>query len=120
MLDCPLIGKIEAGYQFSYGRLEGKMLPIQVQCTLEVKEIKGKGKEIKGKGTGTILFDRDKGRIVSEELDLQLKGKIDVASQGMNLILDPSTLIHTEAELTESQKITVKTSDANPAQLRGE
>src|SRR5262249_34555747 len=28
MLDCPLIGKIDAGYQFSYGRLEGKMLRI--------------------------------------------------------------------------------------------
>jgi hypothetical protein len=118
ILDCPLIGKIESRHRFSYGQREGKMIRIPVQSALEVKEPKGKGKDIKGKGTGTVLFDHEIGRIVAEELDLHLKGRIDVASQGTNLIPAPSALIHTAAELTESQKITVKTSDSNPVQLR--
>jgi hypothetical protein len=115
MLDCPLIGKIQSSYRFNCGRQEGEITQIQVQSTVDVNEIKGKGKEIKGSGTGIVLFDSERGRIVSEELELKLKGKIDIAGQGLNLIPDPATLVHEEAELTESQKITVKISDINPA-----
>jgi hypothetical protein len=114
-LDCRPIGKIESRYRFRYDRLEGKNIRIEVQST---QELKGKGTELKGKGTGTILFDHDKGRIASVELELPLKGKIDVVSHGMYLISprDPALLVNDEAELTQSQKITIKTSETKPVQ----
>jgi RNA polymerase sigma factor (sigma-70 family) len=121
-LDCRPIGNIESHYRFSYGRLEGKILQIEVQSTFDGKSQKGKDFELRGKGTGTILFDRDKGRIVSEELESQLKGKIDLVSHGRYLIppRDSSHLLHEEAKLTQSQKIAVKTMDTRPVQLTGE
>jgi hypothetical protein len=114
------IGNIESHYRFSYGRSEGKLIPIDVQSTLEGKKLQGKDKKLKGKGTGTILFDPDKGRIVSEELDLRLEGKIDFVSQGMRLITprDPAQLTHHDVKLNQRQKITVKTSDTNLAELK--
>jgi hypothetical protein len=62
------------------------------------------------------------GRIASEELDLPLKGKIDFVSQGMNLIppRNPLHLRHDDVELTQSQKINVKTSETKPVESRGE
>lgn len=116
-LDYRPIGKIESRYRFSYSRPEGKLIRIQVQSALEGKELQGKDKELNGKGNGTILFDRDKGRIVFEELDLPLDGKIDVVHHGLQLIppRDPKLLVHADALLTQSQKITIKTSDTDPA-----
>jgi RNA polymerase sigma factor (sigma-70 family) len=114
------IGNIESSYQFSYGRSKGKLIQIDVQSTLEGKKLAGKDKELKGKGTGTILFDLDKGRIVSEELDLRLEGKIDAVSQGTLRMAprDPAHLTHTDVKLKQRQKITVKTSDTNLAELK--
>ncbi|HEV3143927.1 MAG TPA: DUF6263 family protein [Gemmataceae bacterium] len=111
------IGSIESRYRFHFDRLGGKIIQIEVQSTLEGKELAGKDKELKGKGKGIILFDVDKGRIVSEELESQIKGKIDFVSQGMLLIAprDPAALTHDDVDLTQSQKITIKTSDAKPA-----
>jgi hypothetical protein len=116
------IGNIESRYRFSHGRSEGKLIRIDVQSTLEGKKLQGKDKELKGKGSGTILFDLDKGRIVSEELDLRLEGKIDAVSQGMLRMAprDPAHLTHTDVKLKQRQKITVKTSDTNLAELKGE
>jgi hypothetical protein len=114
------IGNIESRYQFNYGRSEGKLIRIDVQSTLEGKKLQGKDKELKGKGTGTILFDPDKGRIVSEELDSRLEGKIDFVGNGMRLVpaRDPAELTHDDVKLKQRQKITVKTSDTNLAQLK--
>ena len=122
MLKLRPIGKIETRYQFSYARQEGKAIHIDVQSTLEGKELQGKDKKLKGKGKGTILFDLDKGRIISEELESQLEGKIDAVSQGMLRIAprDPAALTHTDVELKQRQKITIKTSDMNLAQLKEE
>ena len=116
------IGNIESRYQFNYGRSEGKLIRIDVQSTLEGKKLQGKDKELKGKGTGTILFDPDKGRIVSEELDLRLEGKIDFVSLGMRLVppRNSAELTHKDVKLKQRQKITVKTSDTNLAELKGE
>jgi hypothetical protein len=116
------IGNIESRYRFSYGCSEGKLIRIDVQSTLEGKKLEGKNKELKGKGTGTILFDHDKGRIVSVELDLRLEGKIDFVGQGMLRIAprDPAALTHQDAVLKQRQKITVKTADTNLAELKGE
>jgi RNA polymerase sigma factor (sigma-70 family) len=115
------IGNIESRYRFGYGRSAGKLIRIDVQSTLEGKKLQGKDKELKGKGTGTILFDPGKGRIVSEELDLRLEGKIDFVSQGMRLVppRDPAAVRHDDVKLKQRQKITVKTSDANLAELKG-
>jgi hypothetical protein len=116
------LGNIESRYRFSLGRSEGKLIRIDVESTLEGKKLQGKDKELKGNGTGTILFDPDKGRIVSEELDLRLEGKIDFVSNGMRLVpaRDPAELTHEDVKLKQRQKITVKTSDTNLAELKGE
>jgi hypothetical protein len=122
MLNLRPIGKIVTRYQFSYARQEGNAIRIDVQSTLEGKELQGKDKRLKGKGKGTILFDLDKGRIISEELESQLEGKIDAVSQGMLRIAprDPAALTHTDVELKQRQKITIKTSDMNLAQVKEE
>ncbi|HZY84541.1 MAG TPA: DUF6263 family protein, partial [Gemmataceae bacterium] len=54
--------------------------------------------------TGTLLFDRNKGRVVRLELNLKLQGKLTVSIGGQE----------TQVELSQTQKTTVKTTDANP------
>jgi len=55
-------------------------------------------------GTGVILFDRAKGRIVSMTAEHNLQGSLDIDIGGMK----------TTIELEQRQKTTVKNTDQNP------
>jgi hypothetical protein len=55
-------------------------------------------------GTGTVLFDTDKGRVASSDLSMNLSGKLTIDISGMS----------SDVELSQKQTTTVKTSDDNP------
>jgi hypothetical protein len=56
------------------------------------------------KATGNILFDVKNGRLNSSDMSLELKGKLNIDISGMT----------SDVELTQTQKTTVKTTEANP------
>jgi hypothetical protein len=56
------------------------------------------------KADGFILFDNDKGRVENSEQNLDLSGKLDIEIGGQTTTVD----------LSQTQKMTVKTTDTNP------
>lgn len=62
------------------------------------------GKLKTDKSEGTILFDKDKGRIQSSKLHVELSGTLTVEISGTE----------TKVDLTQTQDVTVETYDENP------
>ena len=56
-------------------------------------------------GKGTLYFDPDKGRVEKSEMSLDISGKLSIEIGGQT----------TDVDLSQTQKTTVETSDANPA-----
>ncbi len=108
------IGSYETTYKYTYDGTQGQLDKIKVQSTLKYRApaaddgnlpFKIKTADIKSeKGSGTILFDRAKGRIICFELNLKLVGKMTIDIGGHV----------TEVDLSQTQKTTVKTTDTNP------
>jgi RNA polymerase sigma factor (sigma-70 family) len=98
--------KWRAADKYTYVGKKGKLDQIRVETSLEERPaaVEGKGNKIKGVGTGTIFFDRNKGRVVCMELNLKLEGKLTLSIGGQDA----------QVELSQTQKKTVKTTDANP------
>ena len=110
------IGSYNTTYKYTYEGKQDKMDKIKVDTTLiyqapapnasgglpfQIKEANLQSKE----ATGTILFDKEKGRLDSSEMNLKLEGKLKIDIGGMA----------TDVELSQTQKTTVKTSDTDPS-----
>ncbi len=108
-------GRIQTTTKYTYLGREGKLDKIAVEGTgklLEpVKDEKLPFKITKTKlridEVGTLLFDRDKGRVASLELTQTLAGKLTLIIGGQE----------TEAELAQVQKVVLKTTDAKSAKV---
>jgi RNA polymerase sigma factor (sigma-70 family) len=105
----------DAAYCYTYAGKEGSLDKIMVACTLgyQLKEPGKNGEfpfQVKkadlttGKGTGVILYDRVKGRIVRSEMTLTLQGQLTVA-QGLGEF---------QTEFKQMQKMQVRTTDTDP------
>ncbi len=118
-LDMGPIGKYENNYKYTYkgkDKTNPKLDTIKVETTLKYTppgdsptggglpfKIKGANLASKNAG-GTILFDNDKGRVESSDMNVDLEGSLSIEIGGNT----------TEVKLTQSQKTTVKTTDTNP------
>jgi RNA polymerase sigma factor (sigma-70 family) len=118
-LDMGPVGVYESKYTYTYkgrDRKDNNLDRIEVTTALRYK---GPGKAAGAGGlpfqiksadlkssnaTGTVLFDRHRGRVACLELNLNLQGKLTVSIGGQD----------TQVELAQTQKTTVKTTDANP------
>jgi hypothetical protein len=105
----------DATYRYTYAGKEGPLDKITVNTQLQYKvrdpgKSEGLAASIKNidlkasDGTGVILFDRAKGRIVRSEMTLTLEGP-------MTMILDGKEAV---VNLKQRQKTWVRTTDANP------
>ncbi|HEV3204228.1 MAG TPA: DUF6263 family protein, partial [Gemmataceae bacterium] len=112
------IGSYESIYKFTYEGQDEKdknLAKIKVETTLKyVPPASGAASGLPFKivsadlksenASGTILFDKEKGRLVSTDSTLKLKGKLTIDISGMT----------SEVELNQEQTTKVKTSDTNP------
>ncbi len=116
-LDMGPIGKYENSYKYTYdGKNADKKDTIKVETTLNYKPpsdtaasgglpFKIKSATLASKNAnGTIVFDADKGRVDSSEMNVELSGDLNIDIGGQT----------TAVTLTQTQKTTVKTSDTNP------
>jgi len=114
------IGTYETTYNYTYDGPEGKdskLEKITVKTELTYKApgdnpaggalpFKIKSADLKAtEATGTILFNKEKGRVDKSDMNLKLTGKLSIEISGMT----------TDVELTQTQKTSVITSDDNPA-----
>jgi hypothetical protein len=115
------IGKYENTYKYTYegkntdakDEKEKKLDKIKVETTLKYiapgdqaagggLPFRIKGADLKSKeGTGTILFDAEKGRIEKSNMSLKLEGKLTIEIGGQT----------TEVDLSQTQTTNVETSD---------
>jgi RNA polymerase sigma factor (sigma-70 family) len=113
LLDMGPVGAFQMTSKYSYEGQEGILDKIKInENVLQIppqpggaQPFKIKDGELKCKeGTGILFFDRAKGRIARMELNLKLEGNLSI------VIGDQVTKV----ELLQTQKTTVKTTDANP------
>lgn len=107
------IGKYVTKYQYEYkGQNKDKLDEIKVDTSLTYeapKDTTGSNLPFKitkadlksKKGSGTVLFDREKGRIKSSTMELELDGKLTIEIAGMP----------TEVDLNQTQTSTLTTTD---------
>jgi len=111
------IGTYENSYKYKYGgKDKDKKDTITVETTLTYKApddkaasgglpFKIKSATLASKNaTGTIVFDADKGRVESSNMDVELSGDLNIEIGGQT----------TAVTLTQKQNTTVKTTDTNP------
>lgn len=110
------IGSYDTTYKYTdEGQDDKKLFKIKVDTTLKYTPppegaatqlpFKIKKADLKSSdATGTILFDNDKGRVVSSDMGLKLDGKLSIDIGGMT----------TDVDLSQTQKTTLKTTDDNP------
>jgi hypothetical protein len=117
--DMGPIGKYENTYKYTYegkDKTNAKLDRIKVETVVVYKKpddtvssgglpFKIKKAELTAKkADGFNLFDNEKGRVESSEQNLDLSGKLDIEIGGQT----------TTVELSQTQKMTVKTTDADP------
>jgi hypothetical protein len=109
------VGEFQAEYTYIYEGKEGDLDRIRVEVALKDPSptdrdgapFKVKKADVKrSEGAGLVLFDRDRGRVVRQELNLTLEGKLTAVLNGQE----------SEVELSQTQKTTLRTMDANPLQ----
>jgi len=115
-LDMGPIGKYDNTYKYTYEGPDGKLYKIKVDTTLKYRApseqggagglpFKIKSADLKStSASGTILFNKDKGRVEKSNTDLELKGKLSIEIGGQA----------TTVELSQTQKSSVETLDENP------
>jgi hypothetical protein len=117
--DMGPIGKYENTYKYTYegkDKTNAKLDRIKVETVVVYKKpddtvssgglpFKIKKAELTAKkADGFNLFDNEKGRVESSEQNLDLSGKLDIEIGGQT----------TTVELSQTQKMTVRTTDADP------
>jgi hypothetical protein len=113
-LDMGPIGKYDTTYTYTYEGKQDKLDKIGVKTEMTYTQPPAnatglpftiKSADLKSKdGKGTVLFDNDKGRLASSDMEMKLTGKLSIDIGGMT----------TEVTLDQTQKTTVKTSDESP------
>jgi hypothetical protein len=120
-LDMGPIGKYENKYKYTYDgksttKEKEKLDVIKVETTLGYKPpdekaasgglpFKIKSADLTSKNaTGTILFDAEKGRVVEQEMSVELNGKLTIEIGGQATVVT----------LDQKQTTNVKTTDTNP------
>jgi RNA polymerase sigma factor (sigma-70 family) len=110
-LDMGSFGTYRTTAKYTYTGRQGNLDRIKIESKLEWLPPDGddpksapKQDQVKGGGAGTLLFDRDKGRIVSLELTQKLEGKLPITAGNQAVTVD----------LSQTQKTTLKTADVNP------
>jgi hypothetical protein len=109
------IGTYDTTYKYTYEGKQDKLDKISVKTELKYTPptesaqanlpFKIEKADLKStEGSGTILFDNEKGRLASSDMTLKLGGTLTIKIGGTP----------TEVKLTQDQKTTVKTSDENP------
>ena len=106
------LGEYESRYKYTYDGREGGLDIITVRQTLKFQPPAGDGPGLPFKikkaewkcaeGAGLVLFDREKGRVVRQELTLKLEGELTVVLGGQE----------SQATVSQTQKTTVKVTDA--------
>jgi RNA polymerase sigma factor (sigma-70 family) len=111
-LDVSRAGAFEVTYRYTYTGTQDRLDRIKIQ----VEDVRSSRPAAEGAGpvkianltvkssesSGTLLFDREKGRAVSLELSLKMEAKLFPGDQ------------HSEMDLIQTTKTTVKTLDVNP------
>jgi hypothetical protein len=117
-LDMGPIGRYKNEYTYTYEGEDKDLDAIKVDTKLTYSPpekaegagglpFKIKSADLKSKSSsGTVWFNRKKGRVEKSKTDLDLAGKLTIEIGGQA----------TEVELTQTQKTTVKTMDHNPLQ----
>lgn len=115
-LDLGGIGTYDTKYTYILASDDAKVAKIDIKADLTYKAPPGdrrtlpfeiKSADLTGKTTGDkneAIFDKEKGRIESSTVSMELKGKMDIAISGQT----------TTVELNQTQTSTVATTDANP------
>jgi hypothetical protein len=121
-LNLGMIGTFDAAYKYTYAGKDAKSPQLdKIQVEADVKyaapadskasplPFKILSADLKaGGGRGTVLYDPAKGRVVSSEMNIKIEGRLNVEATGNT----------TDVELSQTQKITTKTSDDNPLSKR--
>jgi Family of unknown function (DUF6263) len=121
-LDMGPIGTYENKYKYTYEgksktKDKEKLDSIKVETTLGYKPPDEKNAGVGGlpfkiksadltskNASGTILFDAEKGRVVEQEMKVELNGKLTIEIGGQSTVVN----------LDQVQTTTVKTTDTNP------
>jgi hypothetical protein len=119
-LDMGPIGKYTNSYTYTFEGPEGKLDKIKVDATLKYLPpdektgaaglpFKIKSADLKSTGgSGSVLFDPEKGRVDRSSFKLDLNGDLNIEIGGQT----------TKVELKQTQETTVETSDTNPLQKK--
>jgi hypothetical protein len=113
------IGNYVTTTKYTYEGIDGRLDKIKIDGTLRYEApakdqagpalpFKVKQTMLKGTITGTVLFDRAKGRVERSESVTTVEGKLTIEISGMETAVD----------LAQTVKTTVKTTDTNPAQSK--
>jgi hypothetical protein len=114
-LDMGVLGLCQTTCKYTYAGKEGKLDKINVETKLAALPAAVDGPNlaftirdgnVKCEGTGVILFDRAKGRVIRMVLDQKLDGELSVAIAGVDR----------QVQVRQTQKTTVKTTDDPPLQ----
>jgi hypothetical protein len=117
-LDMGPIGKYKNEYTYTYKGAEKNLDKIEVDTKLtylppeKTEGVGGLPFRIKKENTkleskkakGTILFNREKGRVEKSDMEVELAGTLDIEIGGQQ----------TKVELTQKQKTEVTSSDEDP------
>jgi hypothetical protein len=104
------LGEYRVKLRYTYQGPEGRLERIKVESTLQWQPFVGSGTDlpfqvkkglVAGRGRGTILFDRDRGRVARKELSWEIDGKLTVGIGKQE----------TEVSISQTQSTTVQSSD---------
>jgi hypothetical protein len=110
-VDMSPMGSFQVTDRYIYEGRHGKLDRIKIETTWKDRPPEGndpdrptqtKTVDFKGTASGFVLFDRDRGRVVRMESTLKVTGKVILVTQDA------------EADLTLTQKTTLRTTDADP------
>jgi RNA polymerase sigma factor (sigma-70 family) len=109
--DMSPVGSYRATGRYTYEGRQGNVDQIKIETGLKDWRPAGNGADLafsfkttdfKGTGSGFLLFERDKGRVVRMESSLIITSKVTFG------------IGEQETELTQTQKTTLRTTDADP------
>jgi hypothetical protein len=119
-LDMGPIGKYDSTYYYTFEGKDKDNAKVKVETDLKYTPPSGEQKDAlpfaikdakltsdKGKSTGTITIDVNKGRIENSRMDLNLKGNLKIEIAGVT----------TDVDLDQVQTTQVKTMDSKPSKL---
>jgi RNA polymerase sigma factor (sigma-70 family) len=118
-VDLGPLGRYRATHVYTYEGRDGRLDRITLETTLKDRRVRGAESRLpfevtggnleRASGTGTILFDREAGRVVRLESELELEGQLDISTGGQKVGVN----------LHQRQRITVRATPTNPLAATG-